>query len=122
MQRMYLRYRPSKSIDEVVKEARKMGMSYGNAVAWDFSEQKRIQAEKEEKRRRGSREYLEAHKAEFAKKLIQAREKRNLTQRKLASMIGVGPLAVDKWESAKTVPIDLLLEKLYEVFGDEIRF
>ena len=63
---------------------------------------------------------------EIAARIKQCRALKGLTQEQLARSIGVSLNTVQRWESGKTLPSPLAMEKLQEVFedvlnGDQLR-
>ena len=63
---------------------------------------------------------------ELAKKIRECRTRKNLTQEHLARNIGVTLNTVQRWESGKTIPSPLAMEKLQSLLedvleGDQLR-
>ena len=63
---------------------------------------------------------------ELADKIKQCRDLKNWTQEQLARNIGVSLNTVQRWESGKTLPSPLAMEKLQRVLedvldGDQLR-
>tara|TARA_R110001599_G_scaffold101423_1_gene259409 strand:- start:335 stop:658 length:324 start_codon:yes stop_codon:yes gene_type:complete len=55
--------------------------------------------------------------ANFSKKIIQSRNKKNLTQKQLAQMINVKPSVINEYESGKAIPNPAILNKLKRTLG-----
>ncbi len=55
-------------------------------------------------------------KEQLAKNIYRYRKEKNLTQEKLARLIGVTYQAISKWENAQTMPDMIILPKLSEIF------
>ena len=63
---------------------------------------------------------------EFANKIRECRNRKHLTQEHLARNIGVSLNTVQRWESGKTIPSPLAMEKLQNLLedvleGDQLR-
>lgn len=55
--------------------------------------------------------------ANFSKKIIQSRNKKNLTQKQLAQIINVKPAIINDYESGKAIPNSAILNKLKRTLG-----
>ena len=54
---------------------------------------------------------------EFAKNLEDLRNKKNISQKKLAEIVGVTQVAISQYETGKSVPKINIAVKLADVFG-----
>ena len=83
-----------------------------NRLSVLFRELKKIQDEIEAVIREGKESKEGIQKPLFASKVKAYRIKNNLSQEELAKKLGVGRLAIIRWENAKSLPSGLAMEKL----------
>lgn len=112
-----MRAMPKNTIPAINRDARHLGMSYGQYVA--EKETPRLEVGQPVKLKSLiSPEEADRRKA-FGEKLVVARESRGLSRRKLARLLGMAPPSIERWEKGQAWPKEENLQKLRAILKKE---